>query len=107
MVKHPRYQAMDDARQEEFPRVFKEICEGEYVLEVIPPRIPKDPIPGPRPRPTFRILDKKGKLVAHFHPNGYSECHEDSFKETHDRISESLEKIAQDALKRYEEATKL
>ncbi|MBD3406364.1 MAG: hypothetical protein GF411_09660 [Candidatus Lokiarchaeota archaeon] len=100
MVKHPKYQAMDDARQSEIPRAFEKYCPEEYELDIIQPK--RDPRPGPIPRPTFRVLDSDGHLLAHFHPNGYSECHNDSFKDIYEKMKVMIEKAAKRGYEEYQ-----
>ncbi len=102
MVKHPRYQAMDNARQSEIPRAFAKYCGKEFEIKRIEPVREKDPKPGPIPRPTFQILNASGTLVAHFHPNGYSECHDESFRNIYEKMKDAIEKAAQRALEEYE-----
>ncbi|MHA2423883.1 MAG: hypothetical protein ACXAEF_03795, partial [Candidatus Thorarchaeota archaeon] len=65
MVKHPRYRAQDVGRMEEIPRAFERYCPDTFKLERVESK--QDPhTVGPIPRPTFRVLNEKGKLVAHF-----------------------------------------
>ena len=102
MVKHPRYQAMDDGRQSEIPRAFERHCGNMYQLKRIEPVREKDPKPGPIPRPTFQVLDSDGKLVAHFHPWGNSECHDESFRQIFELMNKDIEQAATRALQEYE-----
>lgn len=101
MVKHPRYQAQDVGRMEEIPRAFERYCPTSYKLERVEPK--RDPkTVGPIPRPTFRILDETGKLVAHFHPYGHSECHDDAFKEIYEKIAKDVEQAGFSAMTQFE-----
>lgn len=102
MVKHPRYQAMDDARERAIPLLYLKYCKYDYKLEIIPPVKEKDPKPGPIPRPTFRMLNLKDNLVAHFHPYGTGKCYKDDFKPTFDKIMQEIDKAAKEALALYE-----
>lgn len=102
MVKHPKYQAQDRGRQEEIPRAFERHCGSEYEIEVVKPHLPKVPIPGPIPRPTFKIMDKSGKLVAHFHPYGHSECLDDDFRLLYNKMVEDVERAGLVAMERFE-----
>ena len=102
MVKHPRYQAQDVGRMEEIPRAFKRYCPESYELERIGPFREEDPRPGPIPRPTFRVLNEKGDLVAHFHPYGNSECHNDSFKDIFEKMARDIEQAGFSAMESFE-----
>jgi hypothetical protein len=105
MVKHPRYQAQDVGRMEEIPRAFDRYCPESYKLERVEPK--RDPkTVGPIPRPTFRVLNEKGELVAHFHPYGYSECHEDSFTDTYKKMERDIEQAGFSAMKAFEKEDK-
>ena len=101
MVKHPRYQAQDVGRMEEIPRAFERYCPESYTLERIKAKSDPKRV-GPIPRPTFRILDEDGNLVAHFHPYGHSECHDDSFNEIYKKMSRDIEQAGISALKAFE-----
>ncbi len=102
LVKHPRYQAQHVGRMEEIPRAFERYCPNSYRLErVAPKRDPKTV--GPIPRPTYRILNEKGELVAHFHPYGHSECYDDSFKEIYDKMARDIEQAGFSAMQRFEQ----
>ena len=98
MVEPPRLQVQFDARQKTIPIVFDKYCKDKFQLEIVPPKKEKDPKPGPIKRPTFRILDEKGKLVAYFNPWGNAECYNDNFKDFFDRMVKDIEKAAKDAL---------
>lgn len=101
MVKHPRYQAQDVGRMEEIPRAFERHCPDTYRLERIEPK--RDPqTVGPIPRPTFRVLDEEGNLVAHFHPYGHSECHNEVFRTTYKKMEEDIERAGIRAMKAFE-----
>ncbi len=100
MVKHPRYQAMDNARQDAIPKVIETYCGDEFQTKKIMPQS-KQTRPGPIPRPSFHVLKGKDR-VASFYPNGHSECYIDDFKEVYDKIMRNLEEIAEKALKRFE-----
>lgn len=104
MVKHPKYQAMDDARQEAIPRLFAEICGNrqDLSLERVEPVVAVDPKPGPIPRPIFHVKQAgRDDNLAVIHPNGYAECFEDSFKESFDKMVQELEDIAKQALRDF------
>jgi hypothetical protein len=101
MVKHPRYQAQDVGRMEEIPRAFEKYCPESYTLKRTESK--RDPkTVGPIPRPTFSVLNEKGELVAHFHPYGHSECHDDSFEKTYKKMARDIEKAGIAAMKRFE-----
>ena len=91
MVKHPKYQAMDDARQSEIPAAFKRYATDDYECKEIEPVIPDAPYVGPIPRPTFEIFDKDRKKVATFFPNGYSECFDENFHPIFDKMASDCE----------------
>ncbi|MBD3160440.1 MAG: hypothetical protein GF309_16790 [Candidatus Lokiarchaeota archaeon] len=101
MVKHPRYQAQDVGRMEEIPRAFRRYCPDSYQIERVEPKRDKQVI-GPIPRPTFRILNEQGNLMAHFHPYGHSECHDETFREIYEKMASDIEKAGISALNRYE-----
>ncbi len=101
MVKHPKYQAQDVGRMEETPRAFERCCPESYRLEIVKARN-DPPAVGAVPRPTFRVLDEKGDLVAHFHPYGHSECHRKDFREIYEKMQKDIEKAGTDALKAWE-----
>lgn len=101
MVKHPRYQAQDDGRQEEIPRAFERHCGKDFELKRIKPKVPDDPLPGPILRPTFQILDKSGNLVAHFHGGGGSKCHDDGFKVIYEKMKSDIERAGLEAMAEY------
>ncbi|MBD3352020.1 MAG: hypothetical protein GF364_11090 [Candidatus Lokiarchaeota archaeon] len=103
MVKHPKYQAMDQARELEIPRAIEEILEDfkDYELYKVEPVRDKK-ILGPIPRPKFYIRRKDDEeIIAEFHPNGYSECKNDEFKTEFDKINKRVEKVAQQALEDF------
>ena len=109
MVKHPRYQAMDQARQDEIPLAFEKFCKNKekYEIRIIEPKIPEESIPGPTPRPTFQIIDKTtGELLAYLHPYGHGECCIDEFEDTYNKIFKQVEKAAVRALKEYNKMRK-
>ncbi|MFW9978794.1 MAG: hypothetical protein ACFFEJ_11995 [Candidatus Thorarchaeota archaeon] len=86
---------------EEIPRAFDRYCPSTYKLERVEPH--RDPkTVGPIPRPTFRILNEKGKLVAHFHPYGHSECYDDAFKEIYGKMSRDIEQAGFSAMQQFE-----
>ncbi len=96
---------MDDARQDVIPIAFKEFCSDDYKLNRNDPYISKNsedrPI-GPRPRPTFEVVNKENKRIAIFYPNGYSECFDKSFWGFFDKIVQRIEEAANSALEEYE-----
>ena len=100
MVKEPKYQAMDDARQKEIPKAFEKYCSKNFTLKEIPPLI--ENIPGPIPRPAFQVLDKDEAVIAYFHPWGNAKCYRDDFKIIFDQMVIDIEKAAQLALQDYE-----
>lgn len=105
MVKHPKYQAMDDARESAIPRAFKTYCKEDFKLKTIEPRRPRDsePIPaGPVPRPTFEVVDEQGEKMAEFYPNGYSKCFDEKFQNYFEQMIIVIEKAAQEALEDFE-----
>ncbi|HUU79285.1 MAG TPA: hypothetical protein VMX55_13145 [candidate division Zixibacteria bacterium] len=102
MVEPPRLQAQFDARQKIIPILFEKYCKENYKLEIIPPKKEKDPKPGPIARPTFRVLDSSGELVAFFNPWGNAECYKDKFKELYEKLVREIEKTAKDALRDFE-----
>jgi hypothetical protein len=102
MVKHPRYQAMDNARQHEIPVAFDRHNTGKFRMKKIEPREPKERIPGPLPRPTFQVLEKNGNLVAFFHPNGHAECRNASFRVIFDKMQRDIEEAASETLDNFE-----
>ena len=100
MVKHPRYQAMDNARQDEIPKAIARYCGEEFQMKKIMPQS-KQSRPGPIPRPSFHVF--KGKeQIASFYPNGHSECYDDELKEVHDKIVKDVEEVGEKALERFE-----
>jgi hypothetical protein len=101
MVKPPKYQAQDVGRLKEIPRAFERYCPDSYSLEKVGPR-KGPPIPGPTPRPTFRVLDENGELVAYFHPYGNSECYSNDFKEIYEKMLKDIEKAGIEAMEQYE-----
>lgn len=107
LVKHPKYQAMDNAREYAIPRVFEEYASAEYQLKRIEPYIPDEPRPGPIPRPTFEVYNNDGVMVAQFYPNGYADCKHDAFKPIYDRMVKEIEEAAQRGLKEFMEQEKL
>lgn len=107
MVKHPKYQAMDNAREYAIPCAFEEYAGSEYTLKRIEPYIPDEPRPGPVPRPTFEVFNKDGEMVAKFYPNGYADCKLDAFRPIYDRMLKAIEEAAQRGLKEFMEHEKL
>lgn len=103
MVKHPRYQDMDDARQKEIPKAFEKYCSKNFILKEIPPIIEQEPRPGPIPRPAFQVLDKDEAVIAYFHPWGNAKCYRDDFKIIFDQMVDYIEKAAEIALQEYKE----
>lgn len=101
MVEPPRLQVQFDAREKIIPIVFQKNCSENYELEVIPPKKETDPKPGPIKRPTFRILDSSGELVAFFNPHGAAECYNEEFRPCFDRMAHEIEKAAKDALEEF------
>ncbi|MFX1474723.1 MAG: hypothetical protein ACFFCO_04490 [Promethearchaeota archaeon] len=101
MVKHPKYQAMDDARQEAIPRAFERFCGKEYRLEEEEPYRPSVPLAGPIPRPRFHIFHGKER-VATFHPNGYAEHFDKDFLPIFERMRGMIEVAAQQAYEEFE-----
>lgn len=101
MVKHPKYQAMDNARQDMIPRAFERFCGGKYRLEVEEPFRPSEPVAGPIPRPTFHIHKGK-KKVAVFHPNGYSACYDKGFSALFEKMREVIEEAARRSYEEFE-----
>jgi hypothetical protein len=101
LVKHPKYQAMDNARQHIIPQAFERFCGDKYRLEVEEPFRPSEPIAGPIPRPTFHIFKGKNK-VAVFHPNGYAACYDNKFKSIFEQMRKVIEEEAQRALAEFE-----
>lgn len=106
MVKHPRYQAMDNARQHEIPIAFERHKTRDFRMKKIEPRESKERIPGPLPRPTFQVLDKKENLAAFFHPSGHAECRDESFRAIFDRMQRDIERAASKALDEFEKSEK-
>ena len=107
LVKHPKYQAMDNARQHAIPRAFEEYTNEEYTLKRIEPYISDEPRAGPIPRPTFEVYNKDGKMVAQFYPNGYADCKHEEFRQIFDRMVKAIETAAQRGLKEFMEHEKL
>ena len=107
MVKHPKYQAMDNARQHAIPRAFEEYASEEYTLKRIEPYITDEPRPGPIPRPTFEVYNKDGEVVGLFFPNGHYDCKHDEFQQIFDRMVKAIEKAAKRGLKEFMEHEKL
>ncbi|MBD3189060.1 MAG: hypothetical protein GF308_00365 [Candidatus Heimdallarchaeota archaeon] len=101
MVEPPRLRVQFDARENQIPIVFEKHCSEDYKLEVIPPKKEKDPKPGPIRRPTFRILNASGELVAFFNPHGAAECYKEEFKPFFDRMKQEIEKAAKEALEEF------
>jgi hypothetical protein len=102
MVKHPKYQAMDNAREYAIPCVFEKFCTKEYQLKRIEPYISDKPRAGPIPRPTFEIYNKEEKIVAQFFPNGYAECKDSTFQPIFNKMVKEIE-AAQRGLKEFME----
>ncbi|MFX1294243.1 MAG: hypothetical protein ACFFD2_05220 [Promethearchaeota archaeon] len=101
MVKHPKYQAMDNARQSEIPSAFEEYATDEYKLKIIEPQTTSKPVAGPIPRPHFEIFDKNKKLVAQFYSNGRSECLDETFRPIYEKMVDAIEQAAQKALQEF------
>ena len=101
MVEPPRLQVQFDAREKIIPEIVKKHCNESYLLQIINPEEEKDPKPGPISRPTFRVLDDSGELVAHFNPWGGSECHKEEFKHFYEKMVADIEKAAADALAEF------
>jgi hypothetical protein len=102
MVEPPRIQVQVDARQKAIPTLFARFCpEDKYDLEIVSPKKEKHSKPGPSKRPTFRILNKSGELVAYFNPWGNAECYKDDFQPLFDKIVKKIEKAAADALAKF------
>ena len=100
MVKHPRYQAMDNARQEAIPNTIEKYCgDGFSMKKVIPKE--KQSRPGPIPRPSFHVFKGKEQMAS-FYPNGHSECYDDEFKDIYDKILNDVEEVGEKALKKFE-----
>ncbi|MHA1882452.1 MAG: hypothetical protein ACTSUO_05350 [Candidatus Thorarchaeota archaeon] len=91
---------MDNARQEEIPNIIDRHCGDEFQMKKVMPQA-KQSRPGPIPRPSFHVLKGKNR-VASFYPNGHSECYDDAFKETHDKIVKDVEEVGEKALKIFE-----
>lgn len=108
MVKHPKYQAMDSAREEILPELIKEALRDKTALDLMiqkPKYGPKRV--GPKPRPTFLIVDKATKEIwATFHPYGHYKCIMEEFEEDYQQIIHEAEEAAERALKNYNEANK-
>ena len=105
MVKHPKYQAMDDARQDAIPKAINNFCNDDYKLKRNEPYNSKNQdnrSSGPRPRPTFEVINKNNKRVAIFYPNGYSECFDNEFKGIYEKIVQKIDEAADQALHEYE-----
>ena len=102
MVEPPRLQAQFDAREKIIPILFEKHCKDKYQLEIVEPEKEKDPIPGPIKRPTFRILDDSGELVAFFNPWGGAECYKDEFQHFFKKMVKKIENAAKDALADFE-----
>ncbi|MBD3192631.1 MAG: hypothetical protein GF308_18465 [Candidatus Heimdallarchaeota archaeon] len=105
MVKHPKYQAMDDARESEIPRAFNLFCKEGFSLRTIKPSHSRESeaIPaGPIPRPTFEVVDEQGEKMAEFYPNGHSKCFDEKFQNYFDQMVVVIEKAAQRALEEFE-----
>lgn len=104
MVKHPKYQAMDDARQDIIPEAICDFCNDEYKIKRSEPYSKSQhshPL-NPRPRPTFEIINTENKRVAIFYPNGYSECFDKEFKTIYDKIVLRIKEVANRALTEFE-----
>lgn len=101
MVEPPRLQVQFDARQKIIPILFEKHCSHNYELEIIPPKKEKNPKPGPIARPTFRVLDSTGELIAFFNPHGAAECFKDEFKYYFEKMVQEIEKAAKDALEEF------
>ncbi|HUX99720.1 MAG TPA: hypothetical protein VMV49_09220 [Candidatus Deferrimicrobium sp.] len=101
MVKHPKYQAMDNAREWEIPEAFKKYSTNEYEIKRREPIRTSEPVAGPIPRPNFEIFDKNGKLIAEFNPNGYSECFDEKFRSIYEKMVKSIEEAAQRGFQEY------
>ncbi|MHA1221077.1 MAG: hypothetical protein ACTSQB_05020 [Candidatus Heimdallarchaeota archaeon] len=102
MVEPPRIGVQFDARQKIIPILFEKHCQDKYKLEILLPEKEKDPKPGPSRRPTFRVLDESGELVAFFNPFGNAECFKDEFKHFFDRMVKEIEYAAKEALSDFE-----
>ncbi len=100
MVKHPRYQAMDNARQDAIPLAIDNYCGEEFQMKKIMPQS-KQSRPGPIPRPSFHV-SRGADRVASFYPNGHSECFDDEFKEIYDKIVKDVEEVGEKALVQFE-----
>ena len=101
MVKHPKYQAQDVGRMQEIPRAFERYYPESFTLEKVEPEKGLPP-PGPIPRPTFRVLDEDGELVAYYHPYGNAECYRKDLQEIHGRMLRAIERAGIEAMKEFE-----
>ncbi|MEA2071012.1 MAG: hypothetical protein U9O98_06945 [Asgard group archaeon] len=104
MVEPPRLQVQLDARQNAIPASFEEICSKDnFELKIILPKKEKDPKPGPSKRPTYRILDNSGGLIAYFNPWGNAEYYNENFKPFFDKMVKKIEQAAAKALEKFKE----
>jgi hypothetical protein len=102
MVEPPRLRVQFDAREKIIPILFDKHCKSKYQLEIIPPKKERDSKPGPIQRPTFRVLDESGELVAFFNPWGKAECYKEEFKHFFEKMVKEIETTAKDALEEFE-----
>ncbi len=103
MVKHPKYQAMDSARESEIPVIFKRVCEGTgYVIKEFAPKIPDERVCGPIPRASYHVFRKSDRtLMAEFYANGHSELKDEEFQPYYEKMVGMIEGSAQRALDEY------
>ncbi|MCP4763278.1 MAG: hypothetical protein GY870_16005 [archaeon] len=105
MVKHPKYQAMDSARELMIQKSFEIICNEQSDLKLIShePLPSKEVRTGPIPRPTFEVLEgKSGDKIAEFFPNGYSKCLKANFQPLFEKMVSMIEESAQKAYLDFE-----
>jgi len=84
-------------------RNSEKYCKEKHTLEVIPPKKEKNPKPGPIPRPTFRILDSAGELVAFFNPHGRAECYKDDFKPLFEKMLAEIKTAVKEAALEFQQ----
>ncbi len=98
MVKPPQYEAMDETRAFETPRAFIEVFgeDSEYELEREEPRRDPNPPAGPREFTSYHVM-KGNEKVATIHYNGHISCYDESIQDKMDKVSEILERHANEA----------
>jgi hypothetical protein len=103
-VKPSKENAAEENREYMIPRTFKKYCSKEYQLKKIKPldqpRLITAYVVTPL-RPTFAIYDQGGAIVAEFHPGGYAQCKNETFRPIFERMVDEIEESAKKTIRNY------